>query len=60
VAVARDNANRIVAALRHCAPRAIAYRVGDEQIPVIGLDDLKANKAASGRNKDLDDLENLP
>jgi hypothetical protein len=27
---------------------------------VIGLDDLKINKLASGRNKDLDDLENLP
>lgn len=26
----------------------------------IGLDDLKANKRASGRPRDLDDLENLP
>lgn len=102
VAVASDNASRIVAALRQfgfdvpglepdlflvpdqiirmgvapirieiltgidgvefddCAARAIAYRVGDEQVPVIGLDDLKVNKTASGRNKDLDDLENLP
>jgi predicted nucleotidyltransferase len=28
-------------------------------IPVISLDDLKKNKKASGRHKDLDDLENL-
>lgn len=27
---------------------------------IISLDDLKANKAASNRHKDLDDLENLP
>ena len=26
----------------------------------ISLPDLKKNKKASGRNKDLDDLENLP
>jgi predicted nucleotidyltransferase len=30
------------------------------QVPMISLDDLKANKKASGRPKDLDDLENLP
>lgn len=28
-------------------------------IPVIGLDDLKKNKKAAGRHKDLADLENL-
>lgn len=43
-----------------CAMRAIAYHLGEDLVPVIGLDDLKANKAAGGRNKDLDDLENLP
>jgi hypothetical protein len=41
-----------------------ASRVIDELdgIPVslIGLADLKGNKKASGRFKDLDDLENLP
>jgi hypothetical protein len=33
-----------------------------DEIPVcfIGLDDLKANKRASGRNKDLADLDHLP
>jgi len=30
------------------------------QVPVISLDDLKSNKRASGRRKDLDDLDNLP
>ena len=29
-------------------------------INFIGLDDLKANKRASGRPRDIDDLENLP
>ena len=29
-------------------------------VPVIALDDLKVNNRASGRAKDLDDLENLP
>lgn len=43
-----------------CAPRAIVQLVEDSPIPVIGLDDLKANKRASGRSKDLADLDNLP
>ncbi len=33
---------------------------GAIEVFVIGLADLRANKAASGRPKDLDDLENLP
>jgi len=32
----------------------------DFQIPVIGLADLRQNKAASGRSQDLADLEHLP
>jgi hypothetical protein len=34
----------------------------DDGTPVhfIGLEKLKENKRASGRHKDLDDLENLP
>lgn len=32
----------------------------DVEINIIGLDDLKRNKKAAGRHKDLDDLENLP
>jgi phage replication-related protein YjqB (UPF0714/DUF867 family) len=45
---------------RECAKRAITYLIDDSPIPVIGLEDLKANKRACGRNKDLDDLDNLP
>ncbi len=30
------------------------------RVPLISLDDLKVNKRASGRNKDLADLANLP
>jgi phage replication-related protein YjqB (UPF0714/DUF867 family) len=43
-----------------CAARAINQTVAGEIIPIISLDDLKTNKRASGRAKDLDDLENLP
>ncbi|MEK7424421.1 MAG: hypothetical protein AAB131_11340 [Actinomycetota bacterium] len=44
----------------NCARRAIAHNVDGSVVPVIGLADLKANKRASGRSKDLADLENLP
>jgi hypothetical protein len=44
--------------------RCYADRVVDEldgvQANIINLNDLKANKKASGRFKDLNDLENLP
>ena len=43
-----------------CAARAINQSVAGEIIPIISLDDLKTTKRASGRAKDLDDLENLP
>ena len=43
-----------------CFARAIHQSVAGEIIPIISLDDLKTNKRASGRAKDLDDLENLP
>jgi predicted nucleotidyltransferase len=39
-------------------------RIVDEidgiEVNVIGLNQLKINKKASGRHKDLDDFENLP
>ena len=37
-------------------------RLEHDGLPInfIGLDDLKANKRASGRPRDIDDLENLP
>lgn len=41
-------------------PARFEYQLGDLRIPFIGLDALKANKRASGRPRDIDDLENLP
>ena len=43
-----------------CFPRADFLDVDGNVIRVISLQDLRANKRASGRPKDLDDLENLP
>jgi len=43
-----------------CRARAETQVVDGNSIPVISLNDLKINKRASGRAKDLDDLENLP
>ncbi|NBY57301.1 MAG: hypothetical protein EBQ57_03040 [Actinobacteria bacterium] len=43
-----------------CFPRADLLNVDGNIIRVISLQDLRANKRASGRPKDLDDLENLP
>jgi len=34
--------------------------VGDLQVPVISLQDLKANKRATGRRQDLTDVDHLP
>ena len=42
-----------------CVSRSVMREVDGESIPVISLDDLKINKRASGRPKDLDDLEHL-
>jgi hypothetical protein len=39
--------------------RRVAVRFADFEIPVIGLDDLIANKRASGRPKDLADVTSL-
>lgn len=44
----------------HCRERAVLIDVDGTQVPVIGLDDLKAAKRAAGRPRDLDDLEHLP
>ena len=34
--------------------------LGELEIPIISLEDLKRNKKAAARHKDLDDLEHLP
>lgn len=43
-----------------CQSRAVLQDVDGTLVPVISLADLKTNKRASARPKDLDDLENLP
>jgi predicted nucleotidyltransferase len=43
-----------------CYNNRITEIIDGVQIPIIALDDLKLNKRASGRIKDLNDLSNLP
>ncbi len=43
-----------------CWTRRIVLNDGDLSIPLISLTDLKRNKRAAGRTKDLLDLEELP
>jgi hypothetical protein len=43
-----------------CYPRWARAMMDRIKVNVIGLADLKKNKAASGRDKDLDDLQHLP
>ncbi|MDZ7756636.1 hypothetical protein [Rhodohalobacter sp.] len=42
-----------------CYPKRNSFSIEDIEIQTISLVDLKKNKKASGRYKDLDDLENL-
>ncbi len=44
----------------NCYPRRVIAEVEGIPVGFISLADLKANKRASGRNKDLADLDNLP
>jgi hypothetical protein len=43
-----------------CYDRRNTLHMDDVSIPVISLGDLKQNKKAAARHKDLDDLEHLP
>jgi hypothetical protein len=43
-----------------CLANAVRVRIDDVDVPVIALADLKTNKKAAGRHKDLADLEHLP
>ena len=53
---------------KHCSgvefseayPRRVETTIDGVPVKMICLSDLKANKRASGRNKDLADLDNLP
>jgi hypothetical protein len=42
-----------------CYPRRVVETIGGVEVDLIHRDDLKKNKAASGRHKDLDDLRHL-
>ena len=44
----------------NCFPRRVTAELDGVTVAFISLGDLKANKAASGRNKDLADLDHLP
>ena len=43
-----------------CYARRLTVQLDGQPVSMIGLSDLRANKRASGRYKDLDDLEHLP
>ncbi|MCP5100982.1 MAG: nucleotidyltransferase family protein [Chloroflexi bacterium] len=43
-----------------CYAERTTDKVDDIEVNIISLDNLKRNKLASGRYKDLNDLENLP
>jgi hypothetical protein len=43
-----------------CWPRRVTIDDDELRIPAISLEDLKRNKLASGRKKDLLDLDELP
>lgn len=43
-----------------CFERREIVKIGRMAVPFIGLEDLKTNKRASGRPKDMQDLEELP
>lgn len=43
-----------------CYPDRVLAKIDDVEVSLISLRHLKINKQASGRHKDLDDLENLP
>lgn len=43
-----------------CYARRVIAAMDNIQVPLISLEDLKINKKAAGRHKDLDDLDHLP
>ena len=47
-------------AFDQCYQRRTIAELDGVMVSIISLDDLKANKRASGRSKDLGDLEHLP
>ena len=43
-----------------CFQQKVVDEIDGVEVSIIGLKQLKVNKKASGRHKDLDDFENLP
>ncbi len=43
-----------------CYQKKVVDEIDGIKVPIISLEQLKINKKASGRHKDLDDYENLP
>lgn len=43
-----------------CFKDCVVTQIDDVKVNVISLEDLRTNKKASGRPKDINDLENLP
>ena len=43
-----------------CYQQRIVDTIDGIQVNIINLENLKANKLAAGRHKDLNDLDNLP
>ncbi len=43
-----------------CHQKKVIDSLAGVPVSLISLEDLKINKKASGRHRDLDDLENLP
>lgn len=43
-----------------CYAQRVEDKLGEVNVSIIGLECLKRNKRASGRHKDLNDLEHLP
>ena len=48
------------AEFENCYPNRVRMELDGIPIDVINMDDLRSNKRASGRPKDMDDLKNLP
>jgi predicted nucleotidyltransferase len=44
---------------KECFAEKVKFEIDGYMLPVIGLKQLKKNKKASGRHRDLDDLEHL-
>jgi predicted nucleotidyltransferase len=43
-----------------CYKKRVVDKIDEIEVSIINLEQLRINKKASGRHKDLDDLENLP